>query len=267
MFEPTIDAFVTAPLLPLPKSMHRTPGVFWSPNEAFLQDLADRLHEKSVLEIFSGNGYLAGLLTDRGVSVTATSILSGMDAHANGVYHPVAAMDAVSAVSAFGLTHDVLLVCWPTVTDAVLRSVRAWGPGRDIVFIGEFTDYEQGHLGGCATDAFFEAISVIDDFPSYRGNMMERAVVCRLSPDAATCAPPTLVNRDPRAAADALELLNLSTNDGRGSSVCRAVISELRRNDVEGAKLLASFDFDKVRQYPEMAKLFGTIGLIPQKLR
>lgn len=76
-----------------------------------------------------------------------------------------------------------------------------------------------------------------------------------------------LVPENSAEAANALEALNAVTNNGRGSSVCHAVINELRRNDVEGAKMIAALDYDKVRQYPVMAKLFGSIGLISHKLQ
>lgn len=175
--------FPSRTLIALPPPGEHVAGVFWRPNPAFVQELAESLQGHSVLEIFAGNGYLAGLLTEQGVSVTATSLLTGMDAHARGLYHPVADIRAGDAIQQYGLTHDVLLVCWPTVTMDVLHAVRQWGPGRDIIFIGEVTDYSKGHLGGCATDEFFDAVTFIKDFNSYRGNMLERAVVCRLKED------------------------------------------------------------------------------------
>lgn len=73
------------------------------------------------------------------------------------------------------------------------------------------------------------------------------------------------VTDNPAAVADQLEALNAVTNDGQGSSVCRSVINELRRNDVQGALAVASLDFDKVRQYPEMAALFDQVGLLTER--
>lgn len=66
------------------------------------------------------------------------------------------------------------------MTLEVLKAAKAWGPDKDIVFIGEVTDYAKNHLGGCATDEFFEAIQVSRKFESYRGNLLEAAMVCRL---------------------------------------------------------------------------------------
>lgn len=74
-----------------------------------------------------------------------------------------------------------------------------------------------------------------------------------------------LVTRDPAQVANQLEALNATTNSGRGSSVCRSVVAELRRNDVAGAIAIASLDYDKVRQYPDMATLFKQVGLLADR--
>jgi hypothetical protein len=156
------------------------PGTFWIPNAAFLEELVSFLAGKVVLEVFAGNGYLAGLLRAQGIEVTPTSLLSSHDGHESGLYAPVEEMKASDAVACYGGTHDVLLMTWPVVTLDVLRACEAWGPSRPIVFVGEVTDYEKNHLGGCATDEFFEAIQVTRRFESYKGNMLEAAFVCDL---------------------------------------------------------------------------------------
>lgn len=69
-----------------------------------------------------------------------------------------------------------------------------------------------------------------------------------------------------REIAARLEKENVRTNDGRGSSVCRSVISELVRGDWAGATLVADLDFDKVTQYPELAALFVKLGLVKSSL-
>ena len=134
------------------------PGVFWRPSEVFVDELAMAMRDKKVLEVFAGNGYLAGLLAQRGIDVVATSVLSSMDAHQRGLYHPVQDLDAVRAVRQLGADCDVLLMCWPTVTNQAVMAADLWAQDarRQIVFIGEFTDYSKHHLGGCATDEFFE---------------------------------------------------------------------------------------------------------------
>lgn len=171
-----------APLLNLPFSIEksRIDGVFWRPNALFVNDLVDYLGDRPVLEIFAGNGMLAAMLSRCGVDITSTSIFSGYDAHSLGLYHPVIKLDAVSSVTHLGHSHEVLLISWPIVTEAVLDAVKVWGTTKDVVFIGEFTDYAKNHLGGCATDAFFESIAIRREFESYHGNIIEKAVVCRL---------------------------------------------------------------------------------------
>jgi hypothetical protein len=152
---------------------------------SFVDDLAQRFQGKQVLEIFAGNGLLASKLAAKGVSITATSLFAGHDWHHHGLYHGVIEMDAVQAVKTFGAASDVLLVSWPTVTDAVALAVLAWDLERDIFFIGEMTDYSKHHLGGCATDIFFEIIDVSEEISSYTPrNIMENAVVMRLKPNA-----------------------------------------------------------------------------------
>lgn len=178
---PTLYQAPVPQIIPLPNPSKEVPGIFWIPSGAFVEELSTYLAGKSVLEVFAGNGLLAGHLASRGITVTATSILSSMDGHELGVYHPVDNLSASKAVAKYGLTHDVLLMCWATVTMDALRAAQAWGPGRDIVFIGEVTNYSKNHLGGCATDEFFEAIEVVHRFEHHRlKNLLEQAFVCRL---------------------------------------------------------------------------------------
>lgn len=172
------------PRLATPASCSRVPGAYWTPNPQFVDELARFLEGKRVLEVFAGNGFLASLLAARGVSVRATTRFSGHDAHQHGLYHDVEDVDAVTAVRQYGHAHDVLLMCWPTVTPAALLAVAEWGVDRDVAYIGEVTDYEKGHLGGCATDEFFACMTFTQRLKSYQGNMLEAALVGRLNPDA-----------------------------------------------------------------------------------
>jgi hypothetical protein len=75
----------------------------------------------------------------------------------------------------------------------------------------------------------------------------------------------SIVTDNPAEIANKLEALNAVTNDGRGSSVCRSVIQDLRRNDVKGAIAVASLDYDKVSQYPALATLFEEVGLLADR--
>lgn len=169
-------------LLALPHTPVGLTGVYWRPSGIFVEELAQWLRGKRVLEVFSGNGYLAAWLARYGVPVLATTRFSGHDAHEVGLYHPVLELDACSAVREHGASHDVLLVCWPTVTDEVLRACLLWGQDKPIVFIGEVSDPAQHRFGGCASDAFFQHIERTHTFGTYRGNMLEAAFACRMRP-------------------------------------------------------------------------------------
>lgn len=178
------------PLLPLPASPDNVVGRYWRANGEFIDELCAALKGRRVLEVFAGNGYLAGLLAARGIDVVATSLLTSMDAHEQGIYHPVREMDAVAAVKALHGDRDVLLMCWPTVTEKAVEAALWWQElrGGPIAYIGEFTDYAKNHLGGCATDTFFELFQPEVRFASYRGNAMERACLGRLRPPEPTAA-------------------------------------------------------------------------------
>jgi hypothetical protein len=168
-------------MLKLPPKGQPAPGVFWRPNSDFADELARELTGCKVLEIFAGNGYLAALLRERGIDILATSLRSSHDAHSLGLYHPVEDIEACQAVEAHGATRDILLMCWPTTTPAALRACELWGT-KPIAYIGEATDYSKGHLGGCATDEFFERFAPSKILSSYKGNMLEIAALGRLGP-------------------------------------------------------------------------------------
>lgn len=169
--------------LPLPDpSSPRPAGVFWRPNPDFLDELAAALRGRRVLEVFGGNGLLAAHLAARGVEVTCTTEFASHDAHELGLYHPVAPLDALDACGQLGDAHDVLLMCWPTTTWRAVAACDAFGPGRPIAYVGEFTDYAQNQLGGCATDEFFDRFETVRPIDSYRGNSYEMAAIGRLSP-------------------------------------------------------------------------------------
>lgn len=190
--KPALDKMQTVRLLPTPESSTHVRGLFWRPNEAFITELAAALEGQKVLEVFAGNGYLASVLARRGVEVLATSLLSGMDAHSEGLYHPVVECDAVSAVQALGTGHDVLLMSWPTVTEQAFLAACLWGD-KPICFIGEVTCYASGRLGGCATDRFFECFAPEKTFASYHGYGTEKAFIGKMA------APSSKFREDKRA--------------------------------------------------------------------
>lgn len=163
----------------LPLSQADRAGVFFQPHAEFLDELAQYLAGKRVLEVFAGNGLLAAHLAARKVSVTATSLFSGMDCSIKGVYHPVAELSAVEAAGKYRETHDVLLMSWPTVSEEAYWAARIMG--KPVVIIGEYTDYAQNHLGGCATDEFWARATTIKVFNTYPGRIGEKAQVVELN--------------------------------------------------------------------------------------
>jgi hypothetical protein len=156
-------------------------------DEAFLDELAVHLDGKSVLETFAGNGLLASLLRRRGVHIHPTSLFTGHDGHEQGMHCEVERIDARLASDSYRDSHDVLLMCWPTPDESAMQSAIRWGEERPIVFIGEVTDLERGHYGGCASDLFFELSTETQRFESYASarSGLDRAAVRELVPGAA----------------------------------------------------------------------------------
>lgn len=158
---------------------HRFPYSYFSYNDAFMAELSQYLRPYRVLEVFAGNGKLASLLIQNGVDVKATSLHSGHDGHQiTGFFTDVEHIDAINAVEKYHSDYDILLMCWPTVSTQCLTAAQRWN--KPILFIGEVSDVSQHHYGGCATDAFFEAILIEHTFNSYHGNMLEKAFVATL---------------------------------------------------------------------------------------
>jgi hypothetical protein len=152
---------------------------YWRPNPEFIAELLERLRGCKVLEIFAGNGYLASLLNEGGIHIISTTRFASHDGHDIRMYYPVIEMKASEAVKKYGEQSDILLMSWPTVTEEAIRAVRLWGT-KPFLFIGEITNYPRNELGGCATDSFFEETFFYQEFKTYRGNYIEKAVMGRL---------------------------------------------------------------------------------------
>jgi len=160
--------------------MHpRVNHVYWRPHPKFIDELCNYLQGKRVLEIFAGNGYLAKIIADHHIDITATSLRSSHDGHQFGMYHEVIEMDCRDAVVEYGDAHDILLLTWPTVTEAAIQAVKLWGD-KPFVYVGEVTNLQKCEYGGCATDAFFDNVAFTKYFESYKGNYIEKAAVGRL---------------------------------------------------------------------------------------
>lgn len=149
----------------------------------FIDELVDWIDDRTVLEIFAGNGLLASLLSAKGIDIIATSQFSSHDGHERGMLHTVEEMSAADAVGVYGPGRDILLRSWPTATRGAFHAISRWVAEKPIVFIGETTNKAIGHLAGCADDDFFEVTDEVGSFSSYRArNSMERASVRLVDP-------------------------------------------------------------------------------------
>lgn len=154
------------------------PIMYGNFTKKFLNELSLELSNKKVLEIYSGNGYLASELQKRGVNILPTTIFSGHDGHQEKIYTEVTELDAVSAVERYKDDYDVLLVSWPTVSEEMWKAAMTWGDDKDIIFIGEMPNlkYSWGMYPGCASDLFFESVDIIKDFNYYEPkNILDKA--------------------------------------------------------------------------------------------
>ena len=163
--------------------------------DAFVDQQAEWLGDRRVLEVMAGNGLLASKLAARGVDILATSLFAGHDGHDRGMCWPVEEISAPEAVVVHGGWAEVLLVSWPTTTEAMARTALEWGADRPLVFIGEMPnpDIPGGQWPGCASDFFFEITDVEESFSSYSpASGLDCAVVMRILPQAeAKCSLPT----------------------------------------------------------------------------
>src|SRR5690606_38811446 len=100
------------------------------------------------------------------------------DASYHGLYHPVEELRASEAVAKYGEQYDVLLLCWPPVTEEAYYAAAKFD--KDVLIIGEYTNYAANMLGGCATDAFWAHAESVLEFSSYCGRYAEKAQIVRM---------------------------------------------------------------------------------------
>lgn len=151
----------------------------------FLDELTHWIDGKKVLEIFAGNGLLASKLAERDVDIKSTSLFRGHDGHDAGMFYEVEELEASAAVVQYGKDRDVLLMSWPVAEETALKASLRWDFEKPIIFIGEVTDYDRGHLGGCASDLFFDLTEETHVFKHYSPrNVLERAAVRKLDKEA-----------------------------------------------------------------------------------
>lgn len=135
-------------------------------SKQLIDSLAGFFAGRRVLEVYAGRGHLSALLQARGVESKATSLRSSHDgSEMLGHVIEVEDLSVGDAVLRYRDWFDVLLVCWPTTSEALYRVLSLLPAGALIVFIGEVTDYSRqpAFLGGCASDAFFDAVEEIPE--------------------------------------------------------------------------------------------------------
>jgi hypothetical protein len=154
--------------------------------DKFVDEMADWIGNRRVLEVFAGNGLLAKKLRDRGIDITPTTLFQSHDQHEKGMHCEVEELSAIQAVHKYAADMDILLMAWPVPTEAASAASVEWGEDKPIFFIGEVTDLSINQLGGCASDSFFEMTKVTQTFSSYRQGRsgIEHACIRQVLPEA-----------------------------------------------------------------------------------
>lgn len=135
----------------------------------FIGDLAAFFAGRRVIEAYAGRGHLSALLREQGIDIRPTSLRRAHDgSDVLGHVIDVEELSVKAAVIEYRQWMDVLLVCWPTADEHLFQALPYLPADALIVFVGEVTDYDRQppFLGGCASDAFFEAV---EEVPEYRG--------------------------------------------------------------------------------------------------
>lgn len=124
-------------------------------SKELIDALVEYLHDKKVLSVMSGSGYLEKHLKDNGIDIIATDNYEWAnlrpeyfkDAKENGVED----MDAVEAVKKYGDWADVILLCWPYMDDGAYNVLMEMRNHPNTIML-----YEGEDIGGCtASDEFF----------------------------------------------------------------------------------------------------------------
>ncbi|SHH60630.1 class I SAM-dependent methyltransferase [Ferrimonas marina] len=104
-----------------------------------LDQLADRLRGKRVLEVMAGRGVLAKGLQDRGVEVIATDLYRSGGHRKFG--SRVEQMDSVEAVGQYAADCDLLLLSWPKRGASATNTLAQWGNLKadraEVLYLGE----------------------------------------------------------------------------------------------------------------------------------
>lgn len=144
----------------------------------FVDDLAAFLTGRRVVEAYAGRGHLSALLREKSVDIRPTSLRRAHDgSDVLGHVIEVEELSVKAAVIEYRQWMDVLLVCWPTADEHLCQALPYLPAGGLIVFVGEVTDHgrQPPFLGGCASDAFFEAV---EEVPEYRSAIRYPSLRC-----------------------------------------------------------------------------------------
>ena len=119
----------------------------------FIDNLAEYLKGKKVLEIMSGCGSLSYFLEEKGIKCITTDNYSWEDRW-NIIWKKPIKLDAVKAIEKYGKSVDYVLMSWAYMDDTAYRCLNAMrkvNPNLRMLYIGE------GAGGATANDKFFEA--------------------------------------------------------------------------------------------------------------
>lgn len=104
-----------------------------------IDNLSVLLKGKRCLEVMAGRGVLAHHLNEAGISIVATDNNSWSLNE-----HSVQKMSGIEAVRHYYDQMDMLILCWPPMTNDAYQIIKEWGTEKPILIGGE--------LGGCCGD-------------------------------------------------------------------------------------------------------------------
>lgn len=150
-------------------------------SEDWINPLAEYIGNRKVLEIMGGYGSLAKCLSDRGVNIITTDNFSRTDKERAWIDN-IEELDCYSAVKKYGKDVDIILVCWPPMSNhlrTVLNMMRKINKDAIMIYIGE-------HWDGCtASNLLFTTAEEIHDkridkinrlYPSW-GNVYDKIML------------------------------------------------------------------------------------------
>ena len=133
-------------------------------NNDYVEQMANFLKGKKVLEVMSGNGFFSRMLKEKGVNLISTDLYVGND-NPYGLVKvldkDIERIDAIEAVEKYGKEVDYVIMSWPPynkpIGSQVVKKIKEVCPNVKIIYIGETE-------GGCtADDYFFEITERVND--------------------------------------------------------------------------------------------------------